>query len=186
MHHHAIRRQLSIALAAIALLIVNIGAKAEADSGQATEITWEALIPKDWNPQNPFDRLSAEDLDQLTDESPQAMELMAELREILDNAPVVEELDGKMVRLPGYVVPLEFEDTGVSKFLLVPYFGACIHVPPPPANQIVYVSSKKKLNIEGLFDAVWVTGRLSTVRASSELAESEYTMKAHQVMPYEE
>ena len=56
---------------------------------------------------------------------------------------VVAELNGKRVRIGGYVVPLDFEATTIKEFLLVPFVGACIHVPPPPANQIVYVKADK-------------------------------------------
>ena len=52
---------------------------------------------------------------------------------------VVDDLDGRYVLLPGYVVPLEFSDSRIIEFLLVPWVGACIHKPPPPANQIVHV-----------------------------------------------
>jgi len=71
------------------------------------------------------------------------------------------ELDGKIVRLPGYVLPIEFKGKQVTEFLLVPWVGACIHTPPPPPNQIVHVKSDKPLEIDGMFDAVWVTGRMA-------------------------
>ena len=70
-------------------------------------------------------------------------------------------LDGKMIRIPGYVLPLEFSGKQVSEFLLVPWVGACIHTPPPEPNQIVYVKPDKAFDIQGMFDAVWVTGRIS-------------------------
>jgi len=69
-------------------------------------------------------------------------------------------LDGKMIRLPGYVLPIEFKGKQVTEFLLVPWVGACIHTPPPPPNQIVHVKTDKPLDINGTFDAVWVTGRM--------------------------
>ena len=102
-----------------------------------------------------------------------------------DGAPVVEALNDKVVRLPGFVVPVEFDGTNVSEFLLVPYFGACIHTPPPPANQIVYVKSEKGVAVQGLFAAVNVTGKLKTLQTSSELAEAGYTMEAYEVVPYQ-
>lgn len=78
---------------------------------------------------------------------------------------VVGDLDGQTVRIPGYVLPLEFDGRNVREFLLVPYVGACIHTPPPPANQIVHVKPATSFEIRGLFQAVWVTGDLS-VQAS--------------------
>jgi hypothetical protein len=76
------------------------------------------------------------------------------------NGLVVDELNGQNIRLAGYVLPLEFSDKGVDEFLLVPYVGACIHVPPPPPNQIVYVRSKDKIMADDLYRPVWVTGRI--------------------------
>jgi hypothetical protein len=96
-------------------------------------------------------------------------------------SPVVEELNGKRVRLGGYVVPLEFDSTTVKEFLLVPFVGACIHVPPPPPNQIVYVKSEKGIDVSGSFDPVWVTGTLKTAAASTGLADTGYTLEADTV-----
>jgi hypothetical protein len=78
------------------------------------------------------------------------------------SAAVNASLDGKLIRIAGYVLPLEFSGTKVTEFLLVPWVGACIHTPPPEANQIVYVKADKAFDIRRDFDAVWVTGRLAT------------------------
>ncbi len=76
--------------------------------------------------------------------------------------PLVEALDGREVRIPGYALPLEFDGSAVTQFMLVPYAGACIHVPPPPPNQIVLVRFEKGYKSVGLFVPVWVTGRMRT------------------------
>ncbi len=94
---------------------------------------------------------------------------------------VVETLNGQTVRLGGYVVPLDFDATSVKEFLLVPFVGACIHVPPPPANQIVYVKTAKGFDVKGMFDPVTVTGKLSTSYASTGLADAGYTLEAEGV-----
>ncbi len=96
-------------------------------------------------------------------------------------APVVEELDGQRVRIGGYVVPLDFDATRVKEFLLVPFVGACIHVPPPPANQIVYVKSETGIDVKGSFDPVWVTGTLKATPAFTGLAETGYSINAEAV-----
>jgi hypothetical protein len=95
--------------------------------------------------------------------------------------PVVAELDGKRVRIGGYVVPLDFEATSVKEFLLVPFVGACIHVPPPPANQIIYVKAAKSFDVSGPFDPVYVTGTLKTAGQFTGLAETGYTIDAEAV-----
>lgn len=96
---------------------------------------------------------------------------------------VVAELDGKHVEIGGYVVPLDFEATSVKEFLLVPFVGACIHVPPPPANQIIYVKSAKGFEVTGAFDPVKVTGTLKTVTAFTGLADAGYSIDAEAVEP---
>jgi uncharacterized protein len=95
--------------------------------------------------------------------------------------PVVTELDGKRVRLGGYVVPLDFEATTVKEFLLAPFVGACIHVPPPPPNQIVYVKTAKGFDVEGSFDPVYVTGTLKVASQFTGLAEAGYSIEAEKV-----
>ena len=97
-------------------------------------------------------------------------------------APVVQALDGKKVTIGGYVVPLDFDATEVKEFLLVPFVGACIHVPPPPANQIIYVKSARGLAVKGMFDPVYVTGTLTTTVAFTGLAEAGYTLAADNIV----
>jgi uncharacterized protein len=96
---------------------------------------------------------------------------------------VVAELDGQRVSIGGYVVPLDFDSTTVKEFLLVPFVGACIHVPPPPANQIIYVKSSQGFEVAGSFDAVRVTGTLKTTLAFTGLADAGYTLDADAVTP---
>ena len=94
---------------------------------------------------------------------------------------VVKELDGKRVQIGGYIVPLDFDATKIKEFLLVPFVGACIHVPPPPPNQIIYVKSEKGVEISGSFDPVMVTGRLTTEIAFTGLADAGYKLDAETV-----
>jgi hypothetical protein len=105
---------------------------------------------------------------------------------------VVGELDGQLVRLAGYALPLENSQSGVKEFLLVPYVGACIHVPPPPPNQIVLVSLGKAFELKDYFTPVWVTGRMTVGRLtkSLELVDGAssiamgYSMAGVSVEPY--
>lgn len=111
---------------------------------------------------------------------------MARLRALWDEAPVREDLDGASVKLPGFVVPVEADDKETTGFLLVPYYGACVHVPPPPANQTVYVITETgKGTPAGLFDVVWVSGTMSVKRIENDIAEAGYTLYATQIEPYE-
>lgn len=103
-------------------------------------------------------------------------------------------LDGKPVRIPGYLLPLEFDGDKVTEFLLVPYVGACIHTPPPPPNQIVHVKTEKAYTTDGgLYTPVWVSGLMKTEQSQSNLSfidgssdiPSSYTLEAKIVEPYE-
>jgi len=149
----------------------------------ASELEWDALIPADYQP----DKLMGElNIDDLSDDDPRAEEVMARLRALWDEAPVREDLDGASVKLPGFVVPVEADDKETTGFLLVPYYGACVHVPPPPANQTVYVITETgKGTPAGLFDVVWVSGTMSVKRIENDIAEAGYTLYATQIEPYE-
>lgn len=100
-------------------------------------------------------------------------------------APVVAELDGREVKLPGYIVPLGINEQGVvNEFLLVPYFGACIHVPPPPSNQIVYVQSETGIKLETLYQPFWITGAMQVEAVESDLANAGYKIAEASIEPY--
>jgi hypothetical protein len=113
----------------------------------------------------------------LNDGDPKVYEMMRQMREVWDNAPPNAKMDGVTVKLPGYVVPLEDVRGELKEFLLVPYFGACIHTPPPPANQIVHVVAGKPLKEVRMMDAVWVTGKLKVHRGDSAMGISGYKME---------
>ena len=103
-------------------------------------------------------------------------------------------LDGQSIRIPGYLLPLEFSGKQVSEFLLVPWVGACIHTPPPPPNQIVLVRPEKPVTITGMFEPVWVSGRLTAGALKKSLSMVDgaadidvgYSVKAAQVEPYKQ
>jgi hypothetical protein len=109
--------------------------------------------------------------------------MLKDMRATLDSAPIVAELDGARVRLPGYVVPLDEAGAELKEFLLVPYFGACIHTPPPPANQIVFVAAPKGTKFRTM-DTVWVSGTLRATRQESVMGTSGYRIDAAVVEAY--
>ncbi len=96
-------------------------------------------------------------------------EIIAQRRE--RNSAVNTELDGRNVRLTGYLLPLDLSGNAVTDFLLVPFVGACIHVPPPPPNQIVHAVSATPTpyEIERLYAPVSVTGKIEVKSLSKEL-----------------
>jgi hypothetical protein len=98
---------------------------------------------------------------------------------------ITHAYDGKRVRIPGFLLPLDFSGTGVTDFLLVPYVGACIHVPPPPPNQLILVTTDAPYESDGLFEPVSVTGTMTSMAATTEFAEVGYAIAAEAVEPYE-
>jgi hypothetical protein len=158
-------------------------AAAAAQPGAVRTISWEALVPAGWDPFKDFKDLNFQMLD---DGDPRANLMLKKMREVWDSAPVNPELVGTQVRIPGFVVPLEDSKAGLREFLLVPYFGACIHSPPPPANQIIHVLPRTPAKGVRSMDTVWVSGTLSTVRTDSYMGASGYRIEATSVAPYTE
>ena len=155
-----------------------------AAGGDVRDLEWEDLMPKGWDPLAEVEAMMGDDLENLSDNSPRAVELFNAYQDAVRSAPVVGDLDGQQVRLPGFVVPLDFEGTETSEFLLVPYFGACIHVPPPPSNQIVYVKTVAGYPLKELFDPVWVTGEMRTQAYLNDVGDAGYTLQATIIEPY--
>ena len=153
-----------------------------ASSAAAPELKWEELIPKSWDPTRRYRNIS---LESLRDNDPQAIQMLDEMRAVWDNAPVNVELDGKAAKLAGFVVPLEAGQEGIREFLLVPYFGACIHTPPPPANQIVHVIAPGPVTGLHAMDTVYVSGTLKAARyASADMGVSGYEIASATVDPF--
>lgn len=106
--------------------------------------------------------INADEVIALRDEYMQTMKASAEA--------ITTEFDGKKVRVPGFIVPLEFsEGMTATEFLLVPVAGACIHMPPPPANQIVRVSFPEGFQVQNVQYPVWVEGDFSSNKVTEEV-----------------
>ena len=106
-------------------------------------------------------------------------------QQALVSTDVNEALDGALIRIPGFVVPLEFdEEQTISQFFLVPYFGACLHMPPPPPNQIILVNAPKGIQMSALYDPFWIEGQLSTSFQENDMATSAYAMQLQRIEPY--
>ena len=156
-------------------VLAGVAAAAQPDGVQ--EIDWAALLPAaeraNYNPQPP-----PPVHDYLGEGSMAALQTGS----YAPNA----ELNGVRIRLPGFVVPLERDKEGlISEFFLVPYFGACIHVPPPPPNQIVYVKMRAGAGLRSIEDAQWVTGTLHVAVKSSVLGAATYTLEGEKMEPYQ-
>jgi hypothetical protein len=136
---------------------------------QPKTIDWVELIPEDQR--SGFDPAPPPPAhDYLSGEGGLAAQQLMDFR-------VNAKLDGQQVKLPGFIVPLELDVKGlVTEFFLVPYFGACIHVPPPPPNQLVYVKMDKGISLDSMYSAYWITGTMSTKRRDTTLGAAAYTL----------
>lgn len=194
-------------------------------AGQIRQLIWDDLIPAHLLAENPMAKYTLEQqdmvywviniLETLPERTPETEEYYKEVDEALPTlekagidfaelmvkrkeirTSVVEKLNGQHIRIPGYLLPLETSNGRVTEFLLVPYVGACIHVPPPPPNQIIHVNSTQKEGYKSskLFEPIWATGKIFTksvtqelflVDGSAEIAIG-YTMQANRIEPYKE
>lgn len=151
--------------------------------GDFREISWDDLIPADWHPEQFLADLK---LGELQDSDPRAIEAMQKMREEWDRAPLVERFNGQRIRIPGFIVPLETDGKMIREFLLVPYFGACVHVPPPPANQLIHVMPDQPVTAKLNMMPVWVNGVINVARFESDLGNAGYQLRAIKVEEYKE
>lgn len=137
-------------------------------------LSWEDLIP----PGVPYSEIvGMGEIDAIRD---------TWLPEFDENATKLNaELNGAYIKMPGYMLPIDLSTAGVTSFIMVPYVGACIHTPPPPANQLVFVDSKKPWPSDKLWDPVWVTGQIKHELQSTTIADIGYAMQAEKIEVYE-
>ena len=149
------------------------------------EIMWDALVPAGYTPADIMEKY-ADELAEFEDGSPGADELYSQMMEEFNNAPVNETLDQTYVKIPGFIAPLEYSGELITEFLLVPYFGACIHVPPPPVNQTVLVKTAEGQGIDPIdsFDPIWVIGMITAEGNVTVLANAGYSVENAMIEPY--
>ena len=158
-------------------------------TGAIKEISWDDLISEKWVKEMQAEMTLMGRLGFLEDGTEAANKAMTKLRDKWNAAPIVTTYLNQRVRLPGYVVPLDGERNARREFLLVPYFGACIHYPPPPANQMMLVQPTANSRIRAVPEsmaAVWVEGTLREARLATSQGVTGYTLEAESVRPYEE
>lgn len=144
-------------------------------ASEPVETDWLALMPKD----------EVEALTAGTPSSQAAVDHSMRGSQT-GSSRTVAEMDGKAIRIAGYIVPVQTSDDGQLKaFFLVPYFGACIHVPPPPPNQIILARLKTPITMTGIYDAFWVSGTLKVEATDGDTAATAYTMAVDTVKLYE-
>lgn len=161
-------------LIALGLLVITLMAPMVYSLEEPQELDWTDLMPADFSDEELF---SGYDVSELGEGDPEGLKRFEAFKERLQSAPVVKELNGKQISLRGFALPLEGDGDNTELFLLVPYFGACIHVPPPPSNQIVLVRANPGVVIKNLFAAVKISGRLLVESSDTDLANAGYTLE---------
>ena len=158
-------------------------------------IEWTDLMPKEdldafLNPPSYIEEIEdGSEEDQISNQIQSSIAAARDdsYQQALVSTRVIEEMDGKAVRIPGFIVPLEFDDDQtITRFFLVPFFGACIHVPPPPPNQIIFVDYPKGLKLEALYDPFWISGVIKTSLTENEIATSAYTLTMQHYEEYQQ
>ncbi len=149
---------------AVVLLVLLTGCQGKSVVKEYQALQWIELIPED---QITYQQ-------QLTEFEHEAL---AGPQAGLSQVTMRTEFNGDAVKLPGFVVPLELDNERVYQYLLVPYHGACVHVPPPPANQILHVYSEDGLPIELTHDPIWVSGTIHTAALDFDVAQVGYTLE---------
>jgi hypothetical protein len=177
----------------MALIGFTFGAQADEKISYKT-IEWPDLLPQD-----DFDALieppeelnnieDGSEYDQISNQLTNALSLASDSRyqQALVSTNVIEKYDNQKIRLPGFIVPVTTdENQNVTEFFLVPYFGACIHVPPPPPNQIVFSSYKQGIKIDSIYEPYWIRGTLNTSITENDIAISAYSFTVDDIKVYE-
>ena len=160
------------------------GASSSSAQGSAyPEMDWEKLIPPNWEPLKDFKSLN---FSGMSDNDPRAIAALRKLQKAWKNAPLNPAIQQEKITISGFIVPLDSSDsTTIEEFLLVPYFGACIHVPPPPSNQVIHVVPEKPLKGFQIMDPVTVQGVLAPSHIDTPLGSAGYQMSGKSVTPYE-
>ncbi len=164
-------------LIAALCLIISLPAMA------AKVMEWDDLVPADYDPNTVYEALfndiyGDQPPENVADDDPRGQQMLDAIDKAWREAPLKAELDGTAVRLPGFGVPLDGDDEYVREFLLVPYFGACIHSPPPPRNQIVLVKMQGRgVPLDLAFDAMWLEGTLKVSSQDTEYGTAGYVLE---------
>lgn len=159
-----------------------------------TQVEWVDLIPDDdllalENPPAYLDDIEDGSIDDSLQSQLKTNLFTAEDRyqQALNSKQIRPEFNGRNIRIPGFIVPLEFDDQQtITAFFLVPFFGACMHLPPPPPNQIIYAEFEAGIKLDTLYDPFWVEGTLATSLIENDMATAAYSINVMLIEPYDE
>lgn len=183
------------------VIITGYASESQAVTDRISAQTGEKYRTIEWTDLMPKDDLEAilnqpDYIDEIVDGSPEdqlssrvksaiAMASDSRYQQALESTRVIEEFNNQPVRIAGFIVPLEFDgEQTITQFFFVPYFGACIHLPPPPPNQLIYVSYPQGLKLDALYDPFWITGVIKTSLVENDTATSAYSIVVNSISPY--
>jgi hypothetical protein len=165
-----------------------------ASSESFEEIEWIQLMPKDdldalLNPpdflaniQDGSQQDSMASLSEIAEEN----ETVRRFQQALTSVRVIESFDKKAVKIPGFVVPLKSdEQQRVTEFFIVPYFGACLHLPPPPPNQMIYGKVAEGFKLSQLTEPFWFEGVIHIETTNNITGTSAYGMVLDSIQAFE-
>ncbi|MGB1402372.1 MAG: DUF3299 domain-containing protein [Porticoccaceae bacterium] len=173
--------------------VIAQGGDTERGKNQYKTVEWTDLIPQNeldilLNPPDYMDDIQDGSFeDQIDSQLRNTTALATEDRyqQALVSTNIRPEMDGKAIRIPGFIVPLEFNsEQTITEFFLVPYFGACLHMPPPAPNQIIYVKHPEGMQLNALYDPFWITGVLRASLVENDLAAAAYVVEMADYEPY--
>jgi len=162
-----------------------VTADAEPPPGYVS-VEWDQLVAPGFSSDDIWARY-ADQLEAVEWGSPEANAIYDQMQaESLDAASINTEMDGQKVQMVGFVAPLSYETDVITEFLLVPFFGACIHVPPPPANQTIMVTLDEGMSLDDSYGMVLVTGTMSLDMVETGIGTASYSLTngAYRVASY--
>ena len=175
------------------MMVLLLVSQAFAQAVGFVTIEWTDLIPQDEfdilsNPPAYMDDIedgSAEDQIGNLLKNTLANAEESRYQQALVSTNIKPEMDGRAVRIPGFIVPIEFDgDQIITEFFLVPYFGACLHMPPPAPNQIIHVKYAEGLKLEALYNPFWISGILKASLISNDMATAAYGVEMRSYEAY--
>lgn len=177
----------------ISLLAQGVLMAQPTSSSAYTTIEWTDLMPAEdlealMNPPEELQDIEdGSEADQISSQIQSAIAQASDSRyqQALSSTRIRPEYNNKAIRIPGFIVPLSFgENNSITEFFVVPFFGACIHVPPPPPNQIIFGKYPPGFKLDALYDPFWIEGTLSTELIENDMATAAYSIKIDQISDY--
>lgn len=183
-----------LSLTILLSLIITSPTVLSAENKDYQTIEWVQLMPADdldalMNPPEYLNEIADGSLeDQITSQLQNSLSADdSRYQQALTSSRIVPEFNNQLVRIPAFIVPLTYnEQQQVTELFLVPYFGACIHVPPPPPNQIIHAIYDQGMTLGALYDAFWISGKLTTAITENDTGTSAYSISIDNIEPYSE